>query len=83
MGRRRGRRPGLERYAHAPRTFLEQLATEVVYDNRNARELLEAKGIRCPPFESYVDVMVRYVEERQAARRTKRPSEPRGEAAGS
>jgi thioester reductase-like protein len=77
------RTPGLERYAHAPRTFLEQLATEVVYDNRNARELLDAKGIRCPPFESYVDVMVRYVEERQAARRTKRPSEPRGDATGS
>src|SRR6185503_4565801 len=42
------RTPGLERFSHIPRTFLEQLASEVTYDARNARELLEPAGIRCP-----------------------------------
>ena len=31
------RTPGLERFSHIPRTFLEQLATEVIYDARNTR----------------------------------------------
>src|SRR6185436_4017483 len=34
------RTPGLERFSHIPRTFIEQLATEVTYDARNTRELL-------------------------------------------
>jgi thioester reductase-like protein len=63
------RTPGLERFAHVPRAFLEQLATEVVYDDRNARELLAGRGITCPPFESYVDVLVSHVREQQAKRR--------------
>lgn len=63
------RTPGLERFAHVPRAFLEQLATEVVYDDRNARELLDDLDIRCPPFESYVDVMVDYVRKQQSERR--------------
>ena len=63
------RTPGLERFAHVPRAFLEQLATEVVYDDRNARELLAGRNIECPSFESYVDVLVRYVREQQAKRR--------------
>lgn len=63
------RTPGLERFAHVPRTFLEQLGTEVVYDDRNTREILAGRGIECPPFESYVDVLVHYVREQQARRR--------------
>jgi thioester reductase-like protein len=63
------RTPGLERFAHVPRAFLEQLATEVVYDDRNARELLSELELRCPPLESYVDVMVEYVRQQQEARR--------------
>ena len=63
------RTPGLERFAHVPRAFLEQLATEVVYDDRNARELLDALGIKCPRFDSYVDVMVHYVKQQQSERR--------------
>ena len=42
------RTPGLERFSHIPRTFIEQLATEVIYDARNTRELLAATGIECP-----------------------------------
>jgi thioester reductase-like protein len=63
------RTPGLERVAQVPRAFLEQLATDVVYDDRNAREILEPLGIRCPTFESYVDVMVQYVRQQQVQRK--------------
>lgn len=69
------RTPGLERFAHVPRAFLEQLATEVVYDDRGARELLEPRRIRCPSFDSYVDVMVQYVRQQQSQRRPRRPGE--------
>ena len=48
-----------------PRTFLEQLATDVAYDARNAREILAPLGLRCPPFASYVDVMVEHVKNAQ------------------
>jgi len=69
------RTPGLERFANVPRAFLEQLATEVVYDERNAHEILGELDIECPPFESYVDVMVDYVRAQQTARRAERPTE--------
>lgn len=59
------RTPGLEKLAHVPRAFLEQLAVEVAYDDRNTRELLAGTGIRCPAFEQYVDVMVDYVRAQQ------------------
>jgi len=68
------RTPGLERFANVPRAFLEQLATEVVYDERNTRELLAENEIECPPFESYVDVMVDYVRDQQSARRAAQPA---------
>lgn len=63
------RTPGLERFAHVPRAFLEQLATEVVYDDRGAREILDELDVVCPPFQSYVDVMVDFVRRQQATRR--------------
>lgn len=61
--------PGLERFANVPRAFLEQLATEVLYDDRNAREILDEHDIVCPPFETYVGTMVEYVRTQQAQRR--------------
>lgn len=65
------RTPGLERFAHVPRAFLEQLATDVVYDDRNARQILDELDIRCPSFEEYVDVMVDFVKAQQAERRAR------------
>ena len=62
------RTPGLERFSHIPRAFLEQLATDVTYDARNAHELLEPTGIRCPRSASYLKVMVDYVRSRQRNR---------------
>lgn len=72
------RTPGLDRFANVPRAFLEQLGTDVVYDDRNARELLMELDITCPRFESYVDVMVDYVREQQRARRGGRAASARG-----
>ncbi len=67
--------PGLERFVHVPRAFLEQLDTEVVYDDRGARAILDPKGIKCPRFESYVDVMVQYVRQHQALKKRGRSIE--------
>ena len=76
------RTPGLERFANVPRAFLEQLATEVVYDDRNAREILDEHDITCPPFEEYVGVMVEYVRTQQAQRRAPAADTPtEGDAA--
>ncbi len=66
------RTPGLERFANVPRTFLEQLATEVNYDDRGAREILGETGPTCPRFETYVDVMVEFVRRQQSERRAQR-----------
>lgn len=63
--------PGLERFAQAPRAFLEQLATEVVYDDRSTRELLQGTGIECPSFDTYVQRMAEQAKLRQNARNTK------------
>jgi hypothetical protein len=62
------RTPGLERFSHIPRTFLEQLATEVIFDARNTRELLAGTGIECPKAASYLPVMVEYVRTQQQRR---------------
>ena len=62
------RTPGLERFSHIPRTFLEQLATDVTYDARNTRELLMGTGIECPKAASYLTVMVDYVRAEQQRR---------------
>ncbi len=52
------RAPGLQRFRNTTRAFLDHLKTDVIYDDRNARELLAGAGISCPDLESYVDVMV-------------------------
>jgi thioester reductase-like protein len=52
------RAPGLQRFMRTTRAFLDLLKTDVIYDDRNTRELLAGTGITCPPLESYVEVMV-------------------------
>lgn len=73
------RAPGLEKFAQVPRTFLEQLATDVAYDARNAREILAPHGIRCPRFSTYVEVMTEYVKHEQARTEGRGPRGPREE----
>jgi thioester reductase-like protein len=69
--------PGLERFSHIPRAFLEQLATEVSYDARNTRELLAGTGIECPRAASYLTVMVDYVRSEQQKKASARTQQPR------
>jgi thioester reductase-like protein len=64
------RAPGLERVLRSPRAFFEQLATDVSYDSRNARDLLGPLGLHCPPFDSYSDALVQFVRDRLAERRS-------------
>jgi thioester reductase-like protein len=52
------RAPGLQRFRNTTRAFLDHLKTDVIYDDRNTRELLADSGIACPALESYVDMMV-------------------------
>jgi nucleoside-diphosphate-sugar epimerase len=66
------RTPGLERFAKSPRAFLDALGTPVTYSAANTDELLADAGIRCPPFESYVERLVEYVQTRLREKREKR-----------
>lgn len=61
--------PGLERLTQNPRSFIEQLATEVHYDARNTELALAGSGIVCPAFDSYVERLVDMVRERVRERR--------------
>jgi nucleoside-diphosphate-sugar epimerase len=74
------RTPGLERLAHLPRSFLEQLTTEVIWDDRNTRELLADTDLECPRFESYVETMTEYVRQQQEQRRARVAEEELAEA---
>jgi thioester reductase-like protein len=65
------RAPGLERLARAPLAFLESFNHMAVYNCRRALALLDGTGVRCPPFDTYVDALVKYVREVQEARRQK------------
>ncbi len=65
------RTPGIERFAKSPRALLETLGTAVSYSSVNADELLSETGIACPPFESYVDRLVEFVQQRLRERRAK------------
>jgi len=46
------------------RNFIEWFDTDVHFDNRRARALLQPLHISCPPVESYIDALVRHVRER-------------------
>ena len=63
------RAPGLERLARAPLAFLESFNHMAFYNSRGTMELLRGTDIVCPPFESYVDNLIRYVREVHAAKK--------------
>jgi thioester reductase-like protein len=65
------RTPGLERFAKSPRALLDTLGTPVTYASTGTDELLFGTDIHCPPFESYVDRLVDYVQLRLRERRAK------------
>jgi thioester reductase-like protein len=70
------RTPGLERFSHIPRAFLEQLAPEVIYDTRNTREILAGTGIECPRADTYIAALVDFVRRENAARTKKKNTRP-------
>jgi thioester reductase-like protein len=69
------RTPGLERFAKSPRALLETLGTDVAYDHAHTDAILEGTGIRCPPFEAYVDRIVEYVQLRLREKRERSEAE--------
>ncbi len=69
------RTPGLDRLAKSPRAFLEALATPVTYSFANTSELLADTDVRCPPFESYVEGLVEYVQHRLREKRERERAE--------
>ena len=70
-GQGRHAHPDLERLARAPLSFLESFDHLAFYNARQTIALLKGTGIECPPFDSYVDNLIRYVREVHAARRQK------------
>ena len=62
---------GLDRLAKSPRAFLDALATPVSYSFANTTELLADSDVRCPPFESYVEGLVEYVQHRLREKRAR------------
>jgi thioester reductase-like protein len=69
--------PGLDRFAKSPRAFVETLTTPVTYDAANADGLLASLGVEpCPPFETYVDKLVEYVQQRIRERRATKKTPP-------
>jgi thioester reductase-like protein len=62
------RTPGIQRLARGPLSFLESFDHQVFYNCRRTLSLL-GDGVRCPPFDSYVAQVVRYLREVHDARR--------------
>lgn len=63
------RTPGIGRLARGPRSFLESFDHQVFYNTRNTQELLAGTGVACPPFDTYVGQLVRYVREQHAQKK--------------
>lgn len=63
--------PGLNKLAREPRSLLEHFATEVVYDDRNAREILRPLQVRCPKLSTYAENLVSYMRSLKDKKSTK------------
>ena len=55
--------PGLERLTREQRMAIAYVNHLSFYGTRNTLEILDGKGIRCPPIESYLDKLIDYVRE--------------------
>ena len=55
--------PGVDKLLHKPLEFVQQLASPVEYDTRNADRILREAGIECPSLPTYVDTLVGRVQE--------------------
>lgn len=61
--------PWVGKLRGSPRTIMEGFNQQVFYSCRNTLELLRTTDVWCPPFESYVDNLVRFVKDVQLAYR--------------
>jgi len=64
--------PGLGKLTREPRSLLEHFATEVVFDDRNARALLKPMHLRCPPLTTYAESLVSHMRSIKRGREKKR-----------
>ncbi|MCL2778518.1 MAG: SDR family oxidoreductase [Polyangiaceae bacterium] len=67
--------PGIERLAKSPHAFVDALMTHVTYNFTNTTELLADTEVRCPPFESYVERLVEFVQHRLRDKRARGDSD--------
>jgi thioester reductase-like protein len=67
--------PWISQTAGQTRSLFEGLDQNVLFNCRNALEVLRRTTIWCPPFESYVDNLVRFVKDVRAARRRRMDEE--------
>jgi dephospho-CoA kinase len=63
------RAPGVGRVAKGPLAYVDAFDHQVFYNQRNTQELLGASGLTCPPVESYLHNLVRYVREMHATKK--------------
>lgn len=55
--------PGMERFASISHQAVDYLNHMAIYNARNTAAALEGTGITCPPFESYVENLMRFVRD--------------------
>jgi thioester reductase-like protein len=75
------RADGIESFVRHPRTFLDEQLDRARYRDDATRSLLEPRGIRCPPLESYVgrmvDAVLEHVRDIAEGARNQAREEPR------
>ena len=54
--------PGSEILTKLPHVGVPYFFIRQTYDTTRAQELLEPRGVRCPPFASYAPALVEFVE---------------------
>jgi thioester reductase-like protein len=55
--------PGMERFSSVSHLAIDYLNHMAFYNSRNTMLALEGTGIRCPPFDEYVENLMRYVRD--------------------
>jgi dephospho-CoA kinase len=63
------RAPGVGRVAKGPLAYVDAFDHQVFYNQRNTQELLGTSGLACPPVDSYLHNLVKYVREMHATKK--------------
>jgi thioester reductase-like protein len=67
--------PRLDRALSDPRQTFEQFHHHAHFDSSNTQRALAGTGVACPPFERYIDILVRYIRSYYEERRRRRREE--------